>query len=169
MSARQILVIGVGGTGKSYIVNCLHPRGIPAFDADSVPGLAQFVDRNGCAVDFPRSADEQWLAQHTFQWVDLALDQLLATHPTLYLCGMADNMFDFLDRFDQVYHLRATHDLLLQRLTHPARQNWLGETAAQRRFVLRQNDMLEQQVALRGIPSVDAALSPNAIYEQIRR
>jgi hypothetical protein len=104
--------------------------------ADTVPGLAQFVDRDGRVVDFQRGADEAWFAQHSFRWVEAMLAQLLAAHSTLYLFGIADNMFELLGHFDQVYHLHADHALLL-RLTHPGRRNWMGETEAQRQFILR--------------------------------
>ena len=67
MKKSHVLVFGVGGTGKSTIVNHLRARNIPAFDGDSVPGLAQFFDLVGQQVDFQRGADEQWLAEHPFR------------------------------------------------------------------------------------------------------
>jgi hypothetical protein len=168
MQSYKVLIIGVGGTGKSYLATYLRARGIAAFDADSVPNLAQFVTHDAHPVAFLRGADAQWLAQHPFVWVESVLLRLLATTPQLYLFGMADNALDMVMHFDQVYHLRANHELLLRRLTHPERVNWMGETESQRQYVLRQSDALAQQVRQRGIPSIDAALPPDVIYQQIQ-
>jgi hypothetical protein len=167
MQHNHILVIGIGGTGKSYTAAWLAAQGIPALDADLVPRLAQFLDRNGNIVSFARGADAAWFAHHRFCWHLPTVRQLLNDHATLILFGYADNMFEVVDWFDSVYHLQATDALLLQRLTSPSRENWMGETAEQRGYMLHQKRLLEVEVAKRGILSIDAVLTPAEIYERI--
>lgn len=163
-TTHHILILGPGGSGKTYTTRALHARGIPAFDGDAVPNLIHFADRAGTTVPYPDDADAAWFAQHAFLWRTPVLRQLLADHPTLYLFGIADNAFALASWFDKTYYLQTSQAIRLERLLSAERDNPMGKTEEQRLVSLQVAAELDQQAAALGLAIIDATLTPEAIY-----
>jgi hypothetical protein len=165
--SEKILVVGPGGSGKTFTVNRLRATGVNAFDADAVPGLLRFLDRAGRDVPFPEIVDATWYATHQVVWDLDVLQRLLAEHGPVYLFGIAGNAFAVRHLFDRTYCLRADAALVERRLLDPSRANPVGKTEEQRRLMLRSLDALYRRADELGITMIDASLSPEAIYAQI--
>lgn len=163
----KILVIGSAGSGKTFVSGRLRERGVNAFDADAVPGLLRFLNRQGHDVPFPDEVDAAWFAAHRVVWDLDVLRQLLADFDPVYLFGLSGNAFAVRHLFDQTYFLRAEEALIRRRLLDPSRQNPVGKTEAQRRMLLASLARLQRRAGELGIPTIDAALSPEAIYAEI--
>jgi shikimate kinase len=166
--ARRVLIIGSGGTGKTYTVGKLRARGVNAFDADAVPGLARFVDDQGKVQSMPEF-DEAWFSKHHFVWVEDVLKQLLRENECLYLFGTAENAWDLRHLFDRTYYLQADRELVARRLASPERNHPMGATAEQRAFLLKILETHDRLAEALGLPTIDASLSPEEIFEAITR
>jgi len=164
---KKVLVLGPGGSGKTYTVQRLRALGINAFDGDAVSDLIHFADKDGNTVPYPLDADAAWFARYDFLWREHVLRRLLEENETLYLFGIADNAFDVMHLFDKTYYLKADQVLLRQRLLSPTRDNPMGRTKEQREVSLRAAAELDQVVASLGIETIDAGLSPEEIYRII--
>ena len=164
---RKVLVLGPGGSGKTYATRQLRALGVNAFDGDAVFGLIHFVDKAGNTVPYPLDADAGWFAQHNFVWREPVLRQLLHDNESLYLFGIADNAFDLMYLFDKTYYLKADRIVLRQRLLSVDRDNPMGQTAEQREVAIHVAAELDQKIAVLGIETIDATLSPEEIYRII--
>lgn len=167
MCSEKILVIGPGGSGKTFTVSRLREIGVNAFDADAVPGLLRFLDRAGHDVPFPEVVDAAWFATHQVVWDLDVLQRLLAEHDPVYLFGLSGNAFRVRHLFDRTYCLRADAALVERRLLDPSRANPVGKTEEQRRLTLRSLDALYRRADELGFTMIDAALSPEAIFVRI--
>jgi hypothetical protein len=163
-AAKHVLILGPGGSGKTYTARALQACGLPAFDGDAVPNLIHFVDKNGATVPYPEDADAAWFAQHAFLWREPVLRQLLAEHPTVYLFGIADNALNLLSWFDKAYYLKTSQSIRLKRLLNAERDNPMGKTAEQRMLSLQVAAELDECATQLGLQVIDATLSPEAIY-----
>jgi hypothetical protein len=163
-ATKHVLILGPGGSGKTYTARALQAHGLPAFDGDAVPDLIHFVDKTGATVPYPEDADAAWFAQHDFLWREPVLQQLLAEHPTVYLFGIADNAFNLLFWFDNVYYLKTSQSIRLERLLSTERDNPMGKTAEQRMLSLQVAAELDERARQLGLEAIDATLSPEAIY-----
>ena len=109
----RYLVTGRGGSGKSAICRELRKRGFPAYDADEVPGLCRWQDRqsgNPVTVDPTGDVDFSKVA---WAWQDMVLRQLVNENMDLILCGSSSNQTDYRQLFDTVFVLMLdpkTHD-----------------------------------------------------------
>lgn len=166
--AERVLIIGAGGTGKTYTVGKLRARGVNAFDADAVPGLAHFVDDEGREQSMPEF-DEAWFAKHHFVWDEDVLQRLLREHESLYLFGTAENAWDLRRLFDRTYCLKADRELVARRLASPNRNHPMGATAEQRAFLLEVLQIHDRLAEAHDLPTIDASLSPDEIFEAITR
>lgn len=166
---KKVLILGPGGSGKSYIAARLRNLGINAFDGDAVVNLIHFADKDGNTVPYPLDADAAWFAQYEFLWREPVLRQLLQDNATLYLFGIADNAFSLMHLFDKTYYLKASHDLLWQRLVSEERkrENPMGITEEQRDVALRVAAELDHLAVEHGLEMIDATLSPEEIYRII--
>lgn len=165
--SRKILVVGSGGSGKTFAVTRLRALGVNAFDADRVPGLLRFLDYAGHDVPFPTVVDAAWFATHHVVWDLDVLRRLLAEHDPVYLFGLSGNAFAVHHLFDRAYCLRADAALVERRLLDPSRANPVGKTAEQRQLLLGSLDALYRRANELGFTMIDAALSPEEIFAQI--
>ena len=166
---EQVLIIGPGGAGKTFVATRLRALGVDAYDADAVYGLIRFVDDHGQVVPFPPDADEPWFSVHHFVWDVAVLQQLLADNSMLYLFGTAENAWSLRHLFDRTYYLKADLELIRRRLVSSERDNPMGATAEQRALLLKDLETHDRQAEALGLPMIDAALSPEEIFQVITR
>lgn len=168
MENKKVLIIGSGGTGKTYMVSKLKEMGVNAVDADSFWGLIRWVDKNGQVVNFPEDANESWFNRHHFIWQKQVLEDLLSKPGNLYLFGISETAFNVIDLFDEVYYLKATPELVMERLSHPSRENPMGKTEEQKRLLVKGLKETMDKAEEMGLKSLDASLTPEEIYGLIK-
>ena len=115
----RVLVTGMSGGGKSTLLAELRRRGHLTVDTDH---------------------DDWVLADGT--WDEQRMDQLLAGHPDVVVCGTVDNQGRFYDRFEHVVLLSAPLPVLLERVrTRP--DNPYGRAAEHRAEIARYLEEVE--------------------------
>jgi hypothetical protein len=157
-----------GASGPSRLVRFFRAQGRNAVDADDVPGLARFVDRDGTARAFPL---EEGVPHGPLSrvWNATRLTELLDVEDEVYLFGNAENMYEFLRAFDGLYYLRASSARTEARLTGPAPEDEFGRPATQRALVQDRLAAEEERARAAGFRFVDAGLEPSAIFQEVCR
>lgn len=164
----KVLIIGVGGTGKTYTVQKLREKGINAFDADSIPGLSYFADDEGNKVAFPLNADREWWSRNHFRWDINRLKEFLQPNGPLYLFGISENAFDVRNLFNKTYYLTGNKELIKSRLQSENRNNPMGKIKEQRALILESLEENNKKAKKLGIPLIDVAKSPEEIFSIIK-
>ena len=169
MTKKHILITGPSGCGKTYISTILRNKGINAPDGDLVQELSDWFDGNKNIVICPDDADEEFLNTHEFLWDKNFLKSYLKNQDELYLFGMSGNIFDMIDLFDKVYFLKASPELLAERLRHASRENPMGNTDYQLQNALNWAKEIEENAIGLGIQMIDSNQTPEAIFEEINK
>jgi len=168
MKYKKVLVIGSGGTGKTYAVNKLKNLGINAVDADSVYGLIKWVDESGKTVPWPENPKKEWFKKYEFIWDKDTLNKLLEELTELYLFGISDTAFEVTDLFDKVYYLTATPELIKERLENRNRENPMGKTEEQKQLLIEALEKTKTKAEKLNLTPIEASLSPEEIYQIIQ-
>lgn len=108
----RVLVTGMSGAGKSTLLSALARRGHLTVDTDDGWEIAPA------------------------RWDEPRMDALLAVHPTVAVCGTAENQGRFYDRFEHVVYLLVPLPVLLERLRSRT-NNPYGKSAEQQADVER--------------------------------
>jgi shikimate kinase len=109
----RVLITGMSGSGKSTLLAAVANRGYPTAD----------TDYDGWEVAEAR-------------WDEPRMDALLAEHPTIAVCGTAENQGRFYGRFEHVIYLYVPLDTLLDRVRTRV-GNPYGKTPAQQADIAR--------------------------------
>ena len=99
------LISGRSGTGKSTVYKELIRRGFIAYDSDTVPGLASWVDiatERKINKDYP---GHDQVDKFKVKWDEETLKELLNQPDTVFICGSANNAFDFMPLFTKTFVL----------------------------------------------------------------
>jgi hypothetical protein len=129
MGARNFLVEGVSGTGKTSVCHELRRRGYDAVNGDA--DLAISLSPGQASV----TAEDD----HTNHGWDEARVRAIAANdssPRTFFCGGSRNVAAYLDVFDAVFVLEVDRATLLDRLAQREDGDW-GSTPDQRDLVLR--------------------------------
>lgn len=174
----HVLVDGPSGSGKTTLVDFFKSQGKIAIDADTYPGLAMWVDKNGNRKrpgmltaeqsELVRRGDLKWNGDRN------RLQELLTQNgdKELYIFGETYNLQDFIDLFDKKYYLQTDTTLLLKRLKERAgrvngQYHVFGTTEEERDIVIRSLDSRSEQARRLGFVFIDASISPRRIYNLI--
>ena len=167
--SKRILIIGPSGSGKTYISAALRAKGINSIDADLLEGLADWFNGSGRKVQCPMDAGPEFLNNHEFLWDRGFLNKFLEGQNEAYLFGSSGNVFDMLDLFDRVYFLKASPELLADRLRHESRKNPMGKTDYQLQNALKWAKEIEQKASSLHIEMINADQTPEVILNSLRR
>ncbi len=153
-----ILITGSSGAGKSALAAELAVRGLISIDADEDPTLARWVDSEGRLVEFSGEPEPGWLERYRWEWNPERLDRLLrdAAPATVFVCGIAANETDLLDRFERVILLVVDEVTALARIDNPSRDNDFGRSDDEREFIRRWLPGYESRMRALGAVPVDA-------------
>lgn len=167
---KKVLIIGPSGSGKTYISAELRKGGINAIDADLIPGLSGWFDKDGKEAEYPEDADKEFLDNHEFLWDEEFLKNYLAKQDEIYLFGMSGNVFSVIELFDKVYFLKVELQMLAENLRHESRKNPMGRTDYQLENALRYAEKIERQAKELGIEIINAAgKSSDEIFREIKQ
>ena len=129
VGARNYLVEGVSGTGKTSVCHELERRGYQAVNGDK--DLAYQGD--------PESGEPTDTALHEHHLWDVGRVRALAGdqhEPVTFFCGGSRNFSQFIDLFDQVFVLDVDLDTLQQRLDQRPQGEW-GSRPSERDLIVR--------------------------------
>lgn len=163
---HNILVTGPSGSGKTTLVNYLSGTGVPAADADTIPGLAVWRDGVGNIVALPSDADRAWFRSHTFTWEPVVLHKYVKKHGPMVIAGLSDDDTRTLkDVFPLQFYLNITPEELDRRLTQ--RNSGFGITPEQRSAAKQHVISALQRAQDRGLVILDGSLSAERVWQEI--
>jgi len=165
--AQTILITGPAGSGKTFLSKKLKKDGVNAIDADSIRGLGRWIDKNDNNVEFPQNATSQWIESHKYVWDKNFLRSWLKEQTTVYLFGLAANIFEVADLFDKAFYLNPTPELLRKRFEEGKRFNIMGQSEEQREVVIKGLSDFAQKARRHGLTIIDADQTPDEIYKII--
>ena len=169
----KVLVIGVAGTGKSYLVKKMKSLNLNAVDVDH--GLATFVDENGNGAEYDPKGGAKWWRSHYYVLKPGRLEALLDRSKTLYLfgdvggqTGQKNGLLDVAHLFDRVYYLRAPVGLIKRRLAKRT-DNPFGKNPEEIEGVAKHKAKLDRIAKRRNLVVIDATLPTEKIIEILTR
>jgi shikimate kinase len=169
----KVLVIGVAGTGKSYLVKKMKRLNLNAVDVDH--GLATFVDENGNEVEYNPNGGAKWWKSHYYVLKPRRLEALLDRSKALYLfgdvggqTGWKNGLLDDAHLFDRVYYLHAPLGLIKQRLAKRT-DNPFGKNPEEIEGVAKHKAKLDRIAKTRNLMVIDATLPTEKIIEILTR
>lgn len=161
----KYLITGRGGSGKSTICRELQRRGYPAFDADEVPGLCRWENRQ---TGEPIEVDPAGYIDYkkiSWAWQDVVFKRLFAEHDDLILCGSSSNQEDYHSLFDAVLVLtldKKTHDHRLR-----TRDFDYGKHPDLRREIVEHHQLFAKRMIAAGAVAVDATQPLDKVVDEI--
>lgn len=164
---KNILVIGASGSGKTHLVEKLKGQYPFLYDADTISGLASWIDWEKKPVPFPPDADKEWLDTHEFLWDREALQSFIKEHEHIVIFGLSGNVLDMVDLFDRVYYLDAAPDTIRERLKKPERSKLMGKTPEQAERVIAYMQEIGEKAKTMDIPFIKAEQTPEQILKEI--
>ena len=161
----KVLVLGPSGSGKTYIAHALNKEGINTFDADEIKDLSAWY-KDGKKVAAPVTAKEATDNHYAFLWSREFLEDFLVQFKDVYIFGGSGNVFNIIDLFDKVFFLKIDPLTQKKRLLI-SRKNSVVDFNDDELVIW--GAWFEQEVKKRKIAIVDAALSPNEIFNIINK
>lgn len=163
----KVLILGVPGSGKTYVSQKIAEKGVNALDADLIQGLSKWVDKEGNEVAFLENATKEWLDSHDFIWDKEYLREYLTKQDDIYIFGISSNVFNIFDLFDKVYYLSVPSEIIRQRLDNPERENPMGKTEEQKQAIIKDMEFNQKKTLDRGGQLLDGTKTPEEIYKII--
>jgi len=169
MGARNYLIDGVSGAGKTTLAEALERRGYDVVHGDRVlaylgdPETGQPLDDDLARL---RAADNvTWAHEHWIWDVDkvraLIADQ---RSPATFFCGGSRNWRRFVDLFDAVFVLELDLDTLIQRLARRGEDEFGGRP---RERALIAHKYATNEDTPPGAVSIDATAAIEAVVDAI--
>ena len=165
----RVLVIGVAGTGKSYLVERMKRSKLNAVDVDD--GLATFVDADGNQVEYDPDGGAKWWRSHYYVLKLRKFEKLVRESETVYLFGDVggqpgheNGLLDVADLFDRVYYLKAPMRLIKERLASRT-DNPFGKNPEEIKGVAKHREKLDRIARERKFEVIDASLPMGRILE----
>lgn len=128
LESGRLLITGPSGSGKSYFASALAAMGYPAYDSDTVSGLASWHDQSGRPVEPPGQLDPDFLRGHRYLWDEGVLESFLTSRRVALLFGISHNSQQLTSLFDRVFLLKLPVGRILRNLQSDSRTNAFGKT-----------------------------------------
>jgi hypothetical protein len=165
------LVTGNPGSGKSALAHELVRRGLAAIDPDYDSELSYWEDEAGgrtSKTEGPARPDEQWLSAHHWVWCRSRLDEILSQYEGhVFVCGIALNIDQVLDLFDQLFLLRIDAETQEKRLLSYDESHPPGRSEAGRQQIRDGRPVFETQMLELGAVALDGTASTNEVADQL--
>jgi adenylate kinase family enzyme len=125
---KKYLIYGLSGSGKSTIQKELTKRGYHAIETDFEPGLSSWINkRTGKrAPEITPPFTAAWLEKYEWNWDKGKVEELFQdkSHDTIFFCGGANNLEQFLHYFDKIFALAIGTDTMKRRLQTREPERW---------------------------------------------
>lgn len=166
--AKNYLVTGVAGTGKTTLGKLLAQRGYDTSDLDH--GFAGWYDRQTMKpCEYNPAGGREWLDAHTFRLhLPILKAHLAEKHkePVIML-GHTGDIYDQRNLFDHVFLLEYPNDkLLIHRLT-TREGNPYGKHPEELTHELARYKTFQEQFRVAGATAIDCSQSLETIAEII--
>jgi len=165
------LVTGNPGSGKSALAQELARRGLATLDPDYDPELSYWEDDAGnrvLRVDGPPAPDREWLRAHHWVWSRSRMEELLGQQDgPVFVCGIALNLDQFLDLFDQVFLLQIDEVTQEARLVAYDERNPPGRSEADRQQIREGRTVFEAQIASLGAIALDGTAPTTSVADDL--
>jgi dephospho-CoA kinase len=165
------LVTGNPGSGKSALSQELARRGVSAIDPDHDPELSYFENDAGdkvLLVDTPNDPDQQWLESHRWVWSRARMvERLAGSDGPVFVCGIALNLEQFLDLFEQVFLLQIDEATQEARLVAHDTANPPGRNEPGRQAIRNGRPIFEERVLRLGAIALDGTAPTAAIADEL--
>jgi dephospho-CoA kinase len=165
----KVLVIGVAGTGKSYLVEKMKRAKLNAVDADD--GLATFVDAAGNQVQYDPDGGSKWWKSHFYVLKRGKLEKLLRSSKAVYLFGDVggqpgheNGLLDVVHLFDRVCYLHAPMHLIRERLANRT-DNPFGKNPEEIKGMAKHKEKMDRIARRRNFEIINATLPMERIVE----
>jgi shikimate kinase len=169
MKNKNILIIGISGSGKTYIVQKLKNKYPSIYDSDEIQGLSDWFGWDRKPVKFSKNANKKWLEEHEFLWNREVLQKFIEKNEPVIIFGLSGNCFNMLDLFNEVYYLDISPAEIKKRLKSQNRLNPMGKTKEQADLVIKYMKTIRRKASALKILFIDANQSPKQIINQIMR
>jgi shikimate kinase len=136
---KNILVVGMAGTGKTFVSKYLKDNGINAFDGDEVEALSAWYNNKGEKVT-PKDLTPESLNGLEWNWDSEIIKKLHQSHKGTILFGVSSNWHNLLHLFDKVFFLFIDPETTRQRLLSSDRENDYGKDSSQVENIVKHID-----------------------------
>jgi adenylate kinase family enzyme len=165
---KKILVIGMAGSGKTFVSQFLSKQGVKAFDGDKAKGLSGWFDQTGKKV-LPKDLSLKSLRGLEWNWDRTILKKLLEKHQKegVLLFGISSNWYKLLDLFDKVFLLYVGSEETKKRLASEDRENEYAKGETEIENVIKHIEGFRKFALEHGAIPLGAKKSPQDIYTEI--
>jgi shikimate kinase len=167
----KTFVLGVAGTGKSYLVKEMKRRGLNAVDVDR--GLATFTDADGNEVQYNRAGGAEWWDSHFYVLKLETLGRLLRKSDSIYLFGNVggqpgkmNGLVDVAHLFDRVCYLDAPMSVIRERLSL-RKDNPFGKNPEEVELLVKYRAKIGKEAKRRKFEIIDATLPVEEIIKTL--
>lgn len=160
------LIAGRSGTGKSTVCKELIRRGFTAFDSDTITGLASWVDTatgQKINTDYP---GHDLVNKSKVTWDETILERLLVQPGDVFICGSANNAFDFMPLFTQTFVLHIDPEEQRRRINNRTEHDYGKDPVVQDGIIEYQQQTVVDARA-RGAIIINSTPSVEIIVEDI--
>lgn len=166
LKGKNILVVGMAGTGKTYISNYLSKKGISSFDGDSVENLSGWFDQSGKKV-MPKDLSPEGLDGLEWNWDETILKKLIENNNGIILFGVSSNWHKLLHLFDKVFFLYIDQDTTRKRLFSEDRENDYGQDKEQIENIIKHIDGFKRFALRYNAIELNGLKNPEEIFNTI--
>lgn len=165
-------VTGVSGSGKSELTLGLRKRGYTAYDTDD-DALARW-QHNTTGFIHPKSSvkshqrTEEFLAQHQWNVPREFVEQLSleARDKPVLICGVANNISQLRDLFEDVFALVIDEETMRTRLTNRTNNDWGKQPHEMEQSLATQREAADVYRSL-GYIMIDASRPKDEVIDSI--
>ncbi len=165
----KYLITGVSGTGKTTIAKEMQRLGYSAFDTDSVPKLAAWIERaTGKQRPKEFNSAKDWVDRYDWLWDEKCLRELLESqNEPLFFCGSSANQENFYSLFTQVFLLEIDDLSLQHRLLQSKRDHEFGRRPGEMEVILGWYKDFQEKTKSSGAIVIDATESLKKVIHLI--
>ncbi len=114
----KVLVTGRAGSGKTTVTGELLKRGYRAFDTDKIPLLSSWINKTTGKVVTLEDCSIVDSKLYAWLWDPAILEKFIQNYEDIFICGGADNDYDFDSMFDYHFVLDVSPQIQAKRVVH---------------------------------------------------